>query len=177
MCDPHIYNLKLASIPPLVGYLVKLQGKLKFSMLPSNVARKTETLRKCVKERLLCTLVQEAGHHSFASDNARHIWVKSTKRNGSLEKLREEKMKVIFYCGCVCVCAQSLTHVWPLATPWTVVARILHPWNFLRITEWVAISFYRGSFQPRDQTHISCVGKQILYHCDEFPRLGGPICY
>ena len=74
-------------------------------MLPSNVARKTETLRKCVKERLLCTLVQEAGHHSFASENARHIWVKSTKRNGSLEKLREEKMKVIFYCGCVCVCS------------------------------------------------------------------------
>ena len=35
------------------------------------------------------------------------------------------------------------------------------------ILEWVAISFSRGSFRPRDQTHISCVsciGRRILYH-------------
>ena len=37
-----------------------------------------------------------------------------------------------------------------------------------RILEWVAISFSRGSFWPRDWTHISyisCIGKRILYHC------------
>ena len=33
-----------------------------------------------------------------------------------------------------------------------------------RILEWVAISFSRGSSQPRDWTHISCIGKWILYH-------------
>ena len=36
-----------------------------------------------------------------------------------------------------------------------------------RILEWVAISSSRGSSQPRDQTHfscVSCIGKQILYH-------------
>ena len=33
-----------------------------------------------------------------------------------------------------------------------------------RILEWVAISFSRGSFQPRDQTCISCIEKQILYY-------------
>ena len=33
-----------------------------------------------------------------------------------------------------------------------------------RILEWVAISFSRGSFQLRDQTHISCISRQILYH-------------
>ena len=36
-----------------------------------------------------------------------------------------------------------------------------------RILEWVAISFSRGSSQPRDRTHvfcISCIGRQILYH-------------
>ena len=30
-----------------------------------------------------------------------------------------------------------------------------------RILKWVAISFSRGSFQPRDQT---CIGRWILYH-------------
>ena len=33
-----------------------------------------------------------------------------------------------------------------------------------RILEWVAISFSRGSSWPRDQTHVSCIGRQILYH-------------
>jgi len=30
------------------------------------------------------------------------------------------------------------------------------------ILEWVAIPFSRGSSQPRDQTHVSCIGRQIL---------------
>ena len=33
-----------------------------------------------------------------------------------------------------------------------------------RILEWVATSFSRGSSWPRDQAHISCIGRQILYH-------------
>ena len=36
------------------------------------------------------------------------------------------------------------------------------------ILEWVAISFSRGSFRPRDQTHdswVSCMARWILYHC------------
>ena len=32
-----------------------------------------------------------------------------------------------------------------------------------RILEWVAISFSRGSSWPKDQSHISCVGRWILY--------------
>ena len=34
----------------------------------------------------------------------------------------------------------------------------------IRIPEWVAIFFLSGSSGLRDQTHISCIGKQILYH-------------
>ena len=33
-----------------------------------------------------------------------------------------------------------------------------------RILKWVAISFSRESSQPRDQTHVFCIGRQILYH-------------
>ena len=31
--------------------------------------------------------------------------------------------------------------------------------------EWVAISFSRGSFPPRDRNCISCIGRWVLYHC------------
>ena len=37
----------------------------------------------------------------------------------------------------------------------------------VRILEWVAISFSRGSSQPKDQTHVSyvsCTARQVLYH-------------
>ena len=33
-----------------------------------------------------------------------------------------------------------------------------------RILELVAISYSRGSSQPKDQTHISCIGRWVLYH-------------
>ena len=37
-------------------------------------------------------------------------------------------------------------------------ARLLCPWNFPGIIlEWVATSFSRGSSQPRDRTHVSCI--------------------
>ena len=33
-----------------------------------------------------------------------------------------------------------------------------------RILEWVAISFSKGSSQPRNWTQVSCIGSQILSH-------------
>ena len=33
-----------------------------------------------------------------------------------------------------------------------------------RILEWVAAPSSRGLSRPRNQTHISCIGRQILYH-------------
>ena len=39
----------------------------------------------------------------------------------------------------------------------------VHGISQARILEWVAISFSRGSSQPRDWTHVSCIGRRILY--------------
>ena len=46
-----------------------------------------------------------------------------------------------------------------------------------RILEWLVISYFRGSSQPRDQTHISCVScisRWILYHCATWEALFSP---
>ena len=40
----------------------------------------------------------------------------------------------------------------------------VHGISQARILEWVAISFPRGFSRTRDRTHISCIGRQILYH-------------
>ena len=42
--------------------------------------------------------------------------------------------------------------------------RLLCSWNFPGKNSGVAISFFRGSSQPRDQTCVSCIGKSILHH-------------
>ena len=50
-------------------------------------------------------------------------------------------------------------------TPWTAVHQAPLSMRFPRQEYWsaFAISFSRGSSQPRDRTHISCIGRQILY--------------
>ena len=60
----------------------------------------------------------------------------------------------------------SVNRVQLFATPWTVTrqAPLSMKFSQTRILEWVAVSFSRGSSQPRDPTCVSCVGRQILYH-------------
>ena len=40
----------------------------------------------------------------------------------------------------------------------------IHGISQARILEWVAISFFRRSSQPRDQAWVSCIGRWILYY-------------
>ena len=40
-----------------------------------------------------------------------------------------------------------------------------------RILEWVFISFSRGPFRPRDQTHISCISRRF-FTTGKPPRIG-----
>ena len=40
----------------------------------------------------------------------------------------------------------------------------VHGISQTRILEWAAISFSRESSWPRDQTHVTCFSRQILYH-------------
>ena len=70
-------------------------------------------------------------------------------------------------------CAQSyltLCHPMDCSLPDSSVHGIF----WARMLEWVAISFYRGSSPPMDCTHsscISCIGRQILYHCTTWEAL------
>jgi len=50
-------------------------------------------------------------------------------------------------------------------TPWTIAHQApVHKISQARTLEWFAISFSRGSSQPRDPTGIFCIGRQVLYH-------------
>ena len=60
-------------------------------------------------------------------------------------------------------CAQSwLTLCSPMGS--SLPDSSVHGISQARILEWVAISLSRISSRPRDGTHVSCIGRQILYH-------------
>ena len=61
-------------------------------------------------------------------------------------------------------CARVLSHS---VVSDSVACQAAHGISQVRILEWVAISYSRGSSLLRDQTCISCIlciGRQILYH-------------
>ena len=63
------------------------------------------------------------------------------------------------------------------ATPGTVACQTPLSVGFFqaRIGQWAAISFFRGSSIPKDQTHISCItciGRQILYCWSTWEYIG-----
>ena len=76
---------------------------------------------------------------------------------------QKEMTKLITLCICVhaqsfsCVTLCNLIDCSPLDSA-------VHGLLQAKIVEWVAISSSRGSSWPRDQTHVSWTGRQILYH-------------
>ena len=71
---------------------------------------------------------------------------------------------------CNWCCCGLVTKLYPTLLDymdWSPPGSPVHEISQARILEWVAISFSRGSAQPRNRTHISfvfCIGRQILYH-------------
>ena len=91
-------------------------------------------------------------HISYVSCIGRWIIYLKVPRFFTLGKPR---MKVLVAHLCQILC--NLTDYSP---PGSSGHRILQA----KILEWVTIPFSRGSYQPRDQTWISCLCRWILYH-------------
>ena len=67
---------------------------------------------------------------------------------------------------CACVPAMLLSCVRLFASPWTA-ARLAHlSMGILlaSILAWTVTPSSRESSRPKDQTHVSCTGRQFLYH-------------
>ena len=65
-----------------------------------------------------------------------------------------------------CVHAYILSHVWLFCNPidCSLPGFSVHGIFQARILEWVFISFPRESSWFRNRTHVSCIGRWILYH-------------
>ena len=86
------------------------------------------------------------------------LWIKPSIDFSWSERL-EETLATVFWRACSVVSNNSLQ---PHGRQPTRILR--HVIFQARILEWVVISYPRGSSQPRDRTHISCICRRILYH-------------
>ena len=64
--------------------------------------------------------------------------------------------------GCYCLAAKSCFFCIPM--DYSPPGSSVHKISQARILEWVAISFFRGSWSscPRDQTHVSCIASGFV---------------
>ena len=90
-------------------------------------------------------------------NNEKIIWILNSSSHSPCIQWHLEKTKVK-------VKEKSLSHVWLFATPWTVAYQAPLSMGFLqaRVLEWGAISFSRGSSQPRDRTQVSCIADRCF---------------
>ena len=96
------------------------------------------------------------------------IWNRVIMRSMLNGMILEQRKSTIIMVTCMCAksfqsCPTLCNAMDYCSMPGSSIHEILQT----RILEWVAMPSSRGSFQPRDQTHVSyvsCTGRQVLYH-------------
>ena len=101
-------------------------------------------------EQIILLESQKAQNCQSKPEEKEHSWRQNAPRLQAIQKSLLYSYGVVFN---------------SFATPWTVAhhAPLSMEFSRKRILKWVAI-FFRESSQPRDQTHVSCIGRWILYH-------------
>ena len=87
-------------------------------------------------------------------------WIMKNITQTQTEGHHTQSLISILQKGCCLVAKLCLTLLWPHGL-WPT--RLFCPWDFPGKNTGVGCHIMRRSFQPRDQTHIFCTGRKILY--------------
>ena len=143
------------------------QGKDKYHMIPFNVESKiwhkwTSTKQKQTHRHREQTCGCQGGEIEGERGRGGMDWDIEVSRCklSYIEGINNILLyNTVNYIQCVCL---VLRCVWLFDCSLAVYS--VHGIFQARILVRVAISYFRGSSWPRDQIHISCIGRQILYH-------------
>ena len=169
LCDPTDGSPTGSSVPGILQARI-----LEWVAIPFSNAWKWKAKVKSLSRVWLCATPQTAAHPAPPSMglSRQEYWsgVPLPSPTAWWEKtnyLSTERIYFWIFNCCICVYILSLSVVSYSWRPHGLYsARLLsvHGIFQARILEWGAISSFRGSSRPRDITHISCIGRQILYH-------------
>ena len=123
-----------------------------------------------------------AGFHTSTSCQGRELWAAWVTVKGDASNVYTNPASVpvhsssLSLCSvCVHACKLSCSIMFDsLQLHWSPPGSSVHGISQARILEWVAISYSKGSFRPRDRISISCVSciaRQIFYLCATWEAL------
>ena len=117
---------------------------------------------KLAAVRLFCLCLSHAAWAAqFNSSILLVSWRQHRPRTMGISRLEVSCRITVCVCVCVCVYAQShptLCNAMDCSPPVSSVHGILQA----KVLEWVAISCSKGSSQPRDKTHVSCIADRFF---------------
>ena len=92
--------------------------------------------------------------------------------NRHLSPVASSSPKTIVFVYHVVVCVKSLQSCLTLCNSMdcSPSGSSVHGIIQVRILEWVLMTSSRGSSPPSDRSHISCIGKRVLYHLGHLGR-------
>ena len=102
-------------------------------------------------------------------------WITSCLLHAHLSLLATQSPKLEDPEPTVVLSFRSLSHVWIFCNSMdcSLPGFSVHGISQASVLESVAVSFSRGSSWHRDQTHVSCIGRWILYHWDQLSIICG----
>ena len=109
-----------------------------------------------------CMKLRITGHAAWCQEAIIRFMNETEKQWSHSEGGDGDLVSVPPECCCWLVAQSCLTLCDPVNC--SLPGSSVHGISQARIMEWVAISFSRGSSGPRDWTHISWIGRRILYH-------------
>ena len=138
-------------LEPVIRSKVSQKEKNKYRLL---MHRKMVLMKVFAEKEWRCRCRERINEHS----GGRRGWDDWRKQHWDIHTAMCE-------IGSECMHAQLLQSCLTLCNPMNCSppGSCVHEIFQARILEWVAISFCRRSSQPRDQTRISCIGRQMPY--------------
>ena len=127
---------------------------MKYSLLWNNISYETERIIKILYEYI----VKQFNRQCEKQEESIHFLPRIREAVPSISPIKECSRLV-----CCCSVAKScptLCDPMDCSQSGSSVHGIFHE----KILEWLAVSFSRGSSQPRHQTWVSCIGRSVLNH-------------
>ena len=148
--NPYICCLKETHIKPRDTYRLKVKWQKK--ILNAYGDHKKERVAILISDKInieIKTVIRDKEGHL--------IMIKGTIQEKDIKILNIYAPSIVKEVTLLCL---------PLCNPMdcSLPGSSIHGIFQARVLEWLAISFSRGSSQPRDQIYISCISRRILYH-------------
>ena len=129
---------------------------------------------------LISPLSESSCQQPIIELNPKVVWFKQglNQLNQTCGFIKKTIIKLSFGSCCYCCLVTKISLILSNSMDCIKPGSSIHGISQARILEWLVISFSRRSSWPRDQTHVSCIGRRILYcWASREAPLGDVACY